>query len=98
MGFVQLIELRTRRIDEVNALFDEWLALTRGRRSAQRGMMCADRDDPGVYVEVIEFPSYEEAMLNSQLPETQEWADRVSEVCESPPLFRNLDVIRRQDL
>lgn len=98
MEFVQLIELRTRRIDEVNALFDEWLTRTRGRRSAQRGVMCADRDDPGVYVEVIEFPSYEEAMRNSELPETQEWADRVSEVCESPPLFRNLDVIRRQDL
>ncbi len=37
-------------------------------------------------------------MRNSELPETQEWADRVSELCESPPLFRNLDVIRRQDL
>ncbi|CAN5230612.1 hypothetical protein BH20ACT9_BH20ACT9_19910 [soil metagenome] len=98
MEFVQLIELRTRHIDQVNALVDDWLTRTRGRRSARRGMMCADRDDPGVYVEVIEFPSYEEAMRNSELPETQEWADRVSEVCESPPLFRNLDVIRRQDL
>ena len=40
----------------------------------------------------MEFPSYEEAMANSDLPETASFAERLGHLCDGPVLFRNLDV------
>jgi hypothetical protein len=45
-------------------------------------------------VQIVEFPSYEEAMANSDLPETTELAAKLASFCDGPPTFRNLDVIR----
>jgi hypothetical protein len=42
----------------------------------------------------VEFPFYEEAVTNSELPETAEVAARLAELCDGPPTFRNLDVAR----
>ena len=94
MGFVQLIEFTTGRADEFNALLDEWLERTQGKRTATRGIQTQDRDRPNTYVQIIEFPSYEQAMANSELPETAEVANRLAELCDGPPTFRNLDVAR----
>ena len=33
-------------------------------------MLTRDRDRPNTYVDIVEFPSYEDAMKNSELPET----------------------------
>jgi len=33
-------------------------------------------------------------MANSNLPETGEFAERLAELCDGPPAFRNLDVRR----
>ena len=44
------------------------------------------------YVQIVEFPSYEDAMTNSELPETASLAERLGQLCEGPMLFRNLDV------
>jgi len=43
-------------------------------------------------VQIVEFASYEEAMSNSDLPETASFAQRVAELCDGPMVFRNLDV------
>ena len=61
-------------------------------------MLSADRDKANTYVQVVEFPSYEEAMANSNLPETSEFAERLNKLCDGPPSFRNLDVRRAYDL
>ncbi len=68
MSFIQLIEYTTSRNDEFNVLVDEWLAATEGKRSTGRAAMCSDRDGTNRYVEIVEFPSYEDAMANSALP------------------------------
>jgi hypothetical protein len=94
MGFVQLIELRTTRLAEIEALIDDWLAKTEGRRSAQRAVLTKDHDQPDTYVQVVEFPSYEEAMANSNLRETSAFAEHLTKLCDAPPTFRNLDVVR----
>jgi quinol monooxygenase YgiN len=52
---------------------------------------------PNRYVVVAEFPSYEEAMVNSELPETQAFAAAMSELIEGPPSYRNLDVVESWD-
>jgi hypothetical protein len=98
MAFIQIIEVTTTHQDEIQSLMDEWVAKTEGKRRAQRSTVTADRDQPGVYVQIVEFPSYEEAMANSNLPETSEFAERLTELCDHPPTFRNLEVRRVDDL
>ena len=78
MSFVQIIEFTTSRADELDALLDEWLERTEGKRTATRGVQTRDRDRPNTYVQIVEFPSYEEAMTNSELPETAEVAARLA--------------------
>jgi hypothetical protein len=97
VGFIQIIEITTRRMDEIEVLMNEWLSTTEGRRQAQRGTLTADRDRPDTYVQIVEFPSYEEAMANSNLPETQRFAEQMVKLCDKPPTFRNLDVTRTDD-
>ena len=98
MAFVQIIEIETTRPDQVEALVGEWRAKTEGTRRAQRGTFTKDRDRPGTYVQIVEFPSYEDAMANSQLPETAELSERISAICDGPMVFRNLDVQSVEEL
>lgn len=98
MAFVQIIEFTTTRVDEVLDLMEEWVARTDGKRKAGRSVVGTDRDRPNTYVEVVEFDSYEQAMENSNLPETSEFAERLNKLCDGPPSFRNLDVRRVYDL
>ena len=98
MSFIQIIEVRTTRAGEIQALVDEWMARTEGKRTARRATLTADRDRPDTYVQIVEFPSYEDAMANSKLPETTELAGRLAELADAPPAFRNLDVQRVDEL
>jgi quinol monooxygenase YgiN len=98
MRFMQIIEMRTSRRDEVQAMLDEWRTTTAGRRTAQRAVTGRDRDREDVFITVVEFPSYEAAMANSELPETRELAEGLAKLCDEPPTFRNLEMIRQDDL
>ena len=98
MTFIQTIEVTTTRLDEIQALMDEWVAKTEGKRQTHRSTLTADRDRPDTYLQIVEFPSYEAAMANSDLPETGEFAERLTKLCDAPPVFRNLDVSRVDEL
>jgi hypothetical protein len=98
MEFIQIIEFTTTRFDEVEELMNEWVTRTEGKRKAQRATVTADRDNANTYVQIVEFPSYEEAMANSNLPETAEFAERISKLCGGPAIFRNLDLRRVDEL
>jgi hypothetical protein len=98
MAFIQIIEVTTTRMEEIQALMDEWLSKTEGKRKAGRSVLTADRDRPNSYLQIVEFPSYEEAMANSQMAETDEFAKRLVTLCDAPPSFRNLDVTRVDDM
>jgi hypothetical protein len=97
MKFMQVIEYRTAQFDEVSKLMDAWLAQTEGKRAAGQGFTGRDRDEPGKYVDVIVFPSYEEAMRNSDLPETQTMAGKMASLCDGQVTFHNLDVVREDN-
>ncbi|GAA1986572.1 hypothetical protein [Catenulispora subtropica] len=97
-AFIQVMEYETTHPDEVEALMDEWVAATEGKRTATHDMHTRDRDRPGRYVDIIEFPSYEAAMRNSSLPETQHIAAKMRDLCESDVRFLNLDVVRDETL
>jgi quinol monooxygenase YgiN len=98
MSFIQVIEVTTSKIDEITALVDGWQAETEGIRTAQRGTLTKDRDRPNTYVQIVEFASYEDAMKNSELPTTAAFAAKLAALCDSPPAFRNLDVVRVEEM
>lgn len=93
-GFVQIIDFRTSRIDEVQALGDEFVAARVGEGDSRvvRAVVTADRDVPGRYLNIVEFDSYETAMENSARPETGAFAAQLAALCDEPPTFVNLDV------
>jgi hypothetical protein len=47
---------------------------------------------------VVEFPSYEEAIANSGLPETTASAEKLPALCVSGPTFPNLDLVHADEL
>jgi hypothetical protein len=98
MTFIQVMEYQTSHPRELDALLDEWLEATQGKRTATHDVHTEDRDHPGRYVDIVEFPSYELAMRNSDLPETQRIASKMRELCEADVRFLNLDVLRDEDL
>lgn len=93
MGFVQIIDYTTSKADEMQKLGEEWEAAASGDRKARRRVLCADRDKPGRYLNIVFFDSYEEAMENSSLPQTQDFAERMAALADGPATFYNLDVV-----
>ena len=92
MPFIQIIELQTSQPDQIEALVEEWRAQTAGERTTQRATFTQDRDRPDTYIQIVEFPSYADAMANSSLPSTAAFAERLGALCDGPAVFRNLDV------
>jgi hypothetical protein len=96
-GFVQIIEYRTSKPDEIAALmadFQKTREAAGDGPAPTRGITCADRDEAGRYFSIIEFASYEEAMENSQRADTTEFAEKMMELCDGPGTFYNLDLVQ----
>ena len=93
MAFVQIIEFRTAKIAEMQEVAQEWERATEGKRKARRVLLCQDRDSPGRYLNVVFFDSYETAMENSALPETDALSTKMMSFADGPPTFYNLNVI-----
>ncbi|HSA51268.1 MAG TPA: ester cyclase [Yinghuangia sp.] len=98
MAFVQVIDYKTNRVDEFNRLMDDWVEATQGKRTATHSIVGQDRADSTHIVEIVEFPSYEEAMKNSQLPETDRIFQEMVAACEGTPTFTDLEVLRDEQL
>jgi len=93
MAFVQIIEFRTSKITEMEEVADEWEKATEGKRKARRRILCQDRDNPGLYFNVVFFDSYEAAMENSAMPETDALSKKMMSFADGPPSFHNLEVV-----
>lgn len=88
-----LAPFKTRRYDDdVAALDAEWAQAIGDARTARWAIRAADRDHENTYLEIVEFPSYEAAMANSQHPATSDFAVRLAKLCDEEPTFRTLDV------
>ncbi len=98
MKFTQIIEFTTSRIDEFNSKLNAWIRNSEGHRIPHRAVLRRDRDAESVYLLLVEFGSYEQGMENSSRPETGEFAAFLSEISEGDLKFRNLDVLREDDL
>ena len=98
-GFVQIIEWKTSRIDDVRALQDEY----RGTQTDVQGgplsiTVTSDRDRPDTFLTLVHFADYDAAMANSARPETSDFAQKMAALCDGPPTFYNLDVVEEIDL
>jgi len=93
-GFVQIIQYKTSKFDDMQKLIDKFREQTAGRRTTTRGMVCRDRDNANTYMSIVEFPSYDDAMKNNDLPETAALAQEMQKLADGPPTFYNLDLER----
>ena len=95
-GFVQIIEWKTSKMDEMRAYQEEWRQ-KHPDMGPSRVMICEDRDNAGTYLTVVEFDSYEAAMKNSEDPATSEFAGRMQTLSDGPPTFRNLNLLMTEE-
>jgi hypothetical protein len=98
VAFVQIIEFRSSKPDEVRALGDEWEKATQGKRKVRRRLFAEDRNSRGRFFNIVFFDSYEEAMENSSLPETDSFSKRMTGLMEGSPSFFDLDIIEDRSL
>ncbi|TCC22701.1 hypothetical protein [Kribbella speibonae] len=99
-AFVQIIEYRTSKPDEIAALMADFQAKREAAGDGPaptRSIAGADRDDPGRYFAIVEFESYEAAMENSQRADTTEMSEKMMELCDGPATFYNLDQVASMD-
>jgi quinol monooxygenase YgiN len=93
MAFIQVIEMHTSKVDELQALEAEWEKATEGKRTLRRSIIARDRNDVNRYLVFAFFDSYESAMENSNLPETSAFGEKQSALLDGPMEFTDLDVI-----
>jgi hypothetical protein len=93
MAFVQIIEFRTSDIDKARQVNDEWWRATEGKRTVRRELLARDRSDPSLCFAVVFFDSFESAMENSDLPETQAAAQQYAKLSDGPPAFYDLEIV-----
>ncbi|MFD0356875.1 ester cyclase [Streptomyces sp. NPDC127110] len=98
MTFVQLVDYRTHQPEAMNDLLDKYVAQSQGKRTVTHSVVGKDRDQTDHYVNFVEFPSYEEAMKNSNLPETDRMFHEMTALCDGMPTFTNLDTVRDEHL
>ena len=56
------------------------------------------RDDPNRFCELVFFDSYESAMENSDLPETQNYAGKLNDAVDGEPSFMNFEILEDRAL
>jgi hypothetical protein len=96
--FAQMIEFRSSRIAEFHHYFDAWMMRTADGRIPHRAVLIKDRDTDNQFILMVEFASHDQGMENSNRPATAEFASFLAEICDGRPTFRNLDVMREEDL
>ncbi|MFJ9003329.1 hypothetical protein [Streptomyces canus] len=99
MKFVQIIGFETERMEEMQLLLQE-----AGQRNAGRAggpthrMLLKDRDKPNHYLALLEFDSYDEAMRNSDDPETSKLAEQLGALSIGERVYTNCDVLESGEL
>nr|WSY55751.1 hypothetical protein OG999_40210 [Streptomyces sp. NBC_00886] len=94
MKFAQIVDFETDRFDEMRALAEEADNRIAGRGSGPtHRLVLRDRNKPGHVLVVIEFDSYDDAMRNSDDPETGKFAEQMAALCTRPPSFTDCDVL-----
>jgi hypothetical protein len=84
-GFIQFVEFEATDIDAVTAALERFRDKHPGVLTASVSTVTEDRDRPGTYISIVEFPSYETAMEQQSNPATSEFSASLAEVMSGPP-------------
>jgi hypothetical protein len=93
MAFIQIIDMQTSNYDEISELEQQWRKATDGKRTLRRSIVARDRKNPKHYVVIAFFDDYDSAMVNSNLPETNEFGTKQNALLDAPMQFLDLDVL-----
>ena len=88
--FIQIIQGRCTRQDELRALADTWRDEIGPGAPGWLGGTYGFTDDD-TFVGVVRFESREAAMANSERPEQGEWAQRMMALMDGPVEFHDCD-------
>ncbi|HUZ41336.1 MAG TPA: hypothetical protein VMU68_08115 [Acidimicrobiales bacterium] len=91
-GFIQFVEFEATDIDALAAELKRFQVEHPGVLTASASTITEDRDRPGTYISIVEFPSYEKAMEQQSNPATSKFSANLAKIMSGPPRFRNLDV------
>jgi len=86
--FIQIIQGKCTRQDELHALFDRWNQEVGPSAVGWLGGTFGFTDDD-MFVGVVRFDSKESAMANSALPEQGKWAAEMEALFEGPVEFHD---------
>ena len=88
--FIQIIQGRCTRQDEMHALADEWREQRAPSADGWLGGTYGFTDD-GMFLGIVRFENREKAMANSESPEQGEWAERMAALFDGPVEFHDSD-------
>lgn len=88
--FIQVIQGKCSRQDELHALLDEWVRDQAPMVEGWLGGTYGFTDD-GDFLGVVRFESREAAMANSDRPEQTAWAERMTALFDGPIEFHDCD-------
>ena len=91
-GFVQLVEFETDDPGALEAALIQFQADHPGVMTSTASTLTEDRDRPGTFISIVEFPSYDKAMEQSNHPALTSMAQELAHRMKATPRFRNLDV------
>lgn len=92
-AFLQLFEFTTDHAgEEIADIQRRWAEAIGDDARVRWSVLGRDRAQTGRYVAVVEFPSHDDAMVNSAHPATATFATELSALCQTGPQFHDLDV------
>jgi hypothetical protein len=94
MRFTQTMAVRAANGLALGDLMSAWHEAEAGVAPGYLGSrLLADRDDPGRFLISVDLSSVEEAKVNNDRPETQEWAGRLLELIDGELEYSNFDEV-----
>jgi hypothetical protein len=88
--FIQIIQGRCSRQDEMHALADEWRDQHAPTAEGWLGGTYGFTDD-GIFLGVVRFEDRAKAMANSERPDQNAWAERMAALFDGPVDFHDSD-------
>ena len=96
MKFIQIMEFTGSAEEEINSI-NNYISIAGAETTVKRATVCEDKDNPGQLLQIIEFNSYEDALLNNDLEVTKK-ASEIDTSNFGEVQFKNLNVLLAFDL
>ncbi len=94
MAFTQTMRVKSTSAKQLTELMAEWHDNQSGTAPGYEGArLLAERDGSGELVIEVDFSSEEEAKRNNDRPETKAWAERLKQVVDGEPEYKDFEVV-----